>query len=325
MIRWAGWLRERGHQVDMIDIEPYMSPLRRIRFVRKRVKELAPDIVHGFYLTGGGFYASISGAKHVVVSAWGSDVYLDSHDFLKGLCVKYALKHSDAVMGVSDHILDVCKSRIYSGSNHYKVVVGVDTQKFSPAPYLKNEKFTFLSIRPTTPIYNPIMIVDAFEEADLDAQLLMKEPGLDPLRVKTYVTNHHLDDKVEFYHSRPYDEMPAFYNQAHVGISVPNWDGCSPALLECMACAVPVITSDLDHNLGWVDPELAPSPGLSGTDPLSDLMTQAYMTPRATLQTIGWSGREKVKAKAEFDTEMQKAEAIYQEVVGREWTDGDGG
>ena len=157
------------------------------------------------------------------------------------------------------------------------------------------------------------MIICAFEKANLDAQLLMKEPA-------TYdVVPYPLGDKVKFYPARSYDEMPALYNQSHVGISVPSWDGCSPALLECMACGIPVITSDIDQNLGWVDPALNPnpSPNLSAIDQLSNLMTQAYMMPRAVLETIGWSAREKVKAKAEFDTEMRKAEAIYQEVLRR--------
>lgn len=102
--RWVKWFVKRGHEVHLISFKKakienvnfhYIGPLKSVpyfsilcspilfllflkfRTIRKLIKEIDPDIVHGHYLTEHGFLAAASGFKPLVVSAWGSDVLIN--------------------------------------------------------------------------------------------------------------------------------------------------------------------------------------------------------------------------------------------------------
>ena len=216
--------------------------MRRVLPIRDAVASWKPDIVHGHYLTSAGFYASMSGCKKVVVSAWGSDVYSDTKNKYKRWCIKYALNHATMVHGDSEHIVNAVKE-LAPGIETRKILFGIDTDKFKPDP-IAHDKFRFLSIRATSPIYNPMIIVQAFEMSNLDAYLWMPQPSVECQNVKDYVDgNPELKERVVWVDRLTYDEMPKLYNSVDVGISIPNWDSNSTAMMECMACGVPVIAS----------------------------------------------------------------------------------
>lgn len=326
--RWSAHFKKMGHEVSIVsltrdhgssaDYDECVEVLpkqgafhyaRQIFPIRKAVKKLNPDICHGHYMTSGGFYASTSGAKHIVVSAWGSDLYFDSKNFLKRQAIKWAINHSDIVMGDSNHILNEV-GHLSAKAETRKVIFGIDTGLFKPLP-VKHDKFTFLSVRATGGVYNSPIIVKAFEKANLDAILMMQEPQADGFVVKDYVKSKpELDKKVVWYGRRSYAEMPGLYNSADVGISVPSWDSSSTAMNECMACGVPVIASEIPQNHEWVDG----ANGFFARIEVDDLARAMRETAVMRLAHYSFKAREKIVADGDFNTEMSKAERIYQEV-----------
>ncbi|MFQ6061414.1 MAG: glycosyltransferase, partial [Thermoplasmata archaeon] len=100
------------------DIGPYLPPtridyntirqlLRTVGRVKKAIKEVRPDIVHGHYLQDAAFFAARSGYHPLVVSAWGSDVLI--HPFRSRayrLMTKYVLKRADRIHSVSRHLTE---------------------------------------------------------------------------------------------------------------------------------------------------------------------------------------------------------------------------
>lgn len=331
--RWAQWFKLKGDFVSMISLarpqEPwpeydflrYVPPMsrplaytRRIAPIRKLVKKvLRPDIVHGHYMTGGGFYGGLSGCKNVVTSCWGSDIYSDAQKFwLKRQAIKIAMEHSKVVLADSDHLLEAAK-KLRPKTDFRKVIFGIDTDLFKPNP-VPHDKFRFLSIRATGGVYNSLVIAKAFAKANLDAELWMQEPLIDGFEVKDYVASSpELKDKVRWYSRRPYDQMPEIYNQCDVGVSMPSWDSSSTAMNECMACATPVICSDIPQNFEWIENG---NGWWSAIDALalSKVMRAVYEN-QDWLKSHGLLARLKIVKDADFDTEMQKAEAIYKEVV----------
>jgi glycosyltransferase involved in cell wall biosynthesis len=329
--RWSKWLSKKGHEVTMLSLTPdrgndaqeYDSWVglkpHRGRFgysrtalaVRRKLAWMKPDIAHGHYLTGAGFFTSI--AKHAqkrIVSAWGTDVYGDTKVWAKRQCVKWAIKHSDVTLGDSDHIVNAVKNLV-PGVDARKVIFGIDTTLFKPGP-IKHDRFRFLSVRATGVVYNPMVIVEGFERAALDAELFMQEPQASDFKVKDYVNSKpELAKKVSWYGRRSYDEMPKLYNSCDVGISLPSWDSSSTAMNECMACGVPVIASEIPQNHEWVD-------GINGVfspidaDALAQAMRSIYT---ADLKEMKVKARQKIVADGDFDTEMGKAERIYNEVL----------
>ncbi len=318
---------------EVVEVLPKLGALhyaRQIFPIRKAVRKLNPDILHSHYLTAAGFYGSVSGARNKIVSAWGSDIYLDGQDFLKRQCIRYALNHSKVVLADSDHLVNECR-KLAPKARVEKVIFGIDTELFSPKP-IKHDKFTFLSIRATGGVYNSDVIVKAFEKANLDAILMMQEPLPDGFATKDYVKSRpELDKKVVWYSRRPYDQMPELYNSADVGLSIPSHDSSSTAMSECMACGVPVIASDIPQNREWIEDSnydmgeglvrqngylvsLNPNPDPDDEEITLEQIIKWIPTAKGN-KVLGHRARETIIKNADWNTEMSKAERIYKEVL----------
>ena len=339
--RWASWFRDRGHEVMIASLTPlnfpevydkakyvakkagFMGYSRTIFPIRKLMREWNPDIVHGHYLTAAGFYASLSGCRNKMVSAWGGDIYDDSKERLKGMAIRYAIEHSKVCMSCSDHIMDTIRNMCPTVDVR-KILFGAETEHFKPNP-IPHDKFRFLSIRATAPVYNPFVIVQAFEKAELDAELWMQKPLSEPSDAYDYVKSKpELDKRVTWLDARPYDKMPELFNSVDVGISIPSRDNASAAVIECMACGVPVIASELPSNHEWIKDAHTWEGGngfLSKIDSnlLSNVMLKAHSSQmiKDGRGQRGYYARKKIVKNADWNTEMLKAEKIYQEIVER--------
>lgn len=336
--RWGRWLREHGHYVAMLsttDVQGQDSHaelkddydlmwtvkvragplgyLSAIIEVRSFVRSLRLDLVHGMYLTNGGFIASCSGAKKKVVSAWGPDIFKDAKQSrVKRFMVKYSLKHATQVF--VDSIALECEVAGLARVRAKIIRFGANLEKFRPRGIKKYDKFTMLSIRKSEPLYNPIEIVKAFEEvaSGMDARLLLQRPTSKEYDVLMAVWNSPFKERIGFWDERPHESMPELYGSAHVGISMPDSDGCSVAVIECMACGTPVIMS-LTGAMELVEYPYCADQGTKHNQ-LSDAMAFMYKVhsenPEQFIE-MGRKARERAERYGNFELSMHKAEDCY--------------
>ena len=65
------------HKLEIkFKVIPKVQVIEKIIKVKRLVKNISPDIIHGHFVSGGGCYAYLSGFKPLVVTAWGSDINL---------------------------------------------------------------------------------------------------------------------------------------------------------------------------------------------------------------------------------------------------------
>lgn len=339
--RWARWLRSNGHYVAILsttnidgsgtkeifkDDYDYqitaklrdgpMGYLAAVVMVRSVAKDLKIDVVHGLYLTSGGFLAALSGHKNKVVSAWGSDINRDMKDGkIKRFMVRYALKHSKMVFASSIALSE--SVRALGLKDDIRIIrFGPNMEKFRPQGIRHYEKFTYLSIRKPEPIYRQEAIVEAFENiaSGLDARLLVQRPSSKNNDLFMRIMNSPMKEKIGFWDERDHDDMPELYGAAHVGISVPESDGFSSAVVECMACGTPVIMPH-EGDTELVNPDISVRDGRS----LEDAMRKAHrLWSEDNHQWTEQRHRARMTAElyGNFDINMQKAEAAYYEMVG---------
>ena len=125
--------------------------------------------------------------------------------------------------------------------------------------------------------------------------------------------NEYLKSHVVWLDKRPYDQMPELLNSCDCGVSIPSWDSSSTAMMEAMACGIPVIASRIPMNEEWILPFLHSVMGTRITvEDIADRMVECQEYP---LKAMGKNARELVMRKADFQTEMTKAERIYTEVL----------
>ena len=303
------------HVLSLVEKPGLRGFLGRIPYVRAYVYAFQPDIVHGHYLTSGGFYAAMSGHPNVVVSAWGSDIYRDTKKPSRNLLVRYALKKCNAITGGCDDIIRVIKS--YHPKAHiHKFIVGPDTAIFIPKPELKGKIFTFLSGRASRPIYNPIRIVRAFEFFNgNDWRLLLQRPTKPYPELEEIVQNSKQPWRpanIEWYSVRDHSEMPDLFGQANVTISVPDTDGGSALMLESMACGVPVIASRIPQNDEWNGLGVY-KPKDDSVKALAEVMDRVCKNPEET-RKYGDFARSIIIQKGEWDVQMYGMLRLYEAV-----------
>ena len=222
-----------------------------VRWIRRLLHDLRPDIVHAHWLCGFACFAALAGADPLVAMAWGSDVLRAGR--LKRLANRIALRRAKLAMADSHALVDAMVDLGVDGPEMLLMSWGVDLDHFRAAENGRAavrsalglpEGRIVLSPRSLMPLYNPRVIVEAFEllADDLpDLQLVLKHMGTDhpsigPLRHP---------DRVHVVGHVPYERMVDWYQAADVCVSVASSDSSPRSVWEAMASGTPCVVSDL--------------------------------------------------------------------------------
>lgn len=297
---------------------PWFSALPTVRRLAAR---LAPDLVHGHYITSYGLWAAACGRRPLVLTGWGSDILVSPR---RSRAVRWLtgwiLRRADLITADSQDMLDEI-ARYRPRAPLHQVYWGADTEKFRPYPST-DPVFRIVSLRAWEPNYNIDVILDA------TARLRAAEPGaaielhllgggsLEP-RLRSTAQALGLADVVHFHGRVDEDRLAQLVNRAHVSVSIPTSDATSVALLESMAAGLPVIVSDLPANRQWVDAQggwlLAPR------DPvvLAEALRALLHDPARALE-MGRRNRARVDPEAARRTQMDRMDALYRGLLAGE-------
>jgi glycosyltransferase involved in cell wall biosynthesis len=135
-----------------------------------------------------------------------------------------------------------------------RVPKGVDTALFRPdGPHMREalrlvDKRLVATVARLVPIKNVRLLIDAF--AILHARvpgvhLLIVGDGPEAAALKNQALAKRVADAVTFAGSVPHADTPAFYRSADVFALSSDFDNSPNAVLEAMACGLPVVTTDV--------------------------------------------------------------------------------
>ena len=231
-----------------------------VRWIRRLLSEVRPDVVHAHWLCGFACFAAMAGARPLVAMAWGSDVL--RADRLKRAANRLALNRASLAMADSQALLE---AMVDLGGRRESMLLmswGVDLEHFRPSGRDRSavraelglpEGRTILSPRSLMPLYNPRTIVEAFElVADElpDVQLVLKHmatdrPAIGPLRHP---------DRVHVVGHVAYEHMVDWYQASDVCVSIASSDSSPRSVWEAVASGTPCVVSDLP----WVHELIEP-------------------------------------------------------------------
>jgi len=294
---------------------PKMARMRRI------VRGFAPDIVHGHYLTVGGFYAAFSGGRKIVGSAWGSDVYYGpEQSFKERMILKSALKRLDLVFAGTAHMAQRVRAYGYYGDIRI-FRWGADPNLFRKLGHHGTEEFRVLSVRPCDRIYNPIVVLNAFklilQELRNTYLYLFDFGNMIGMVHEIIEADRELAGRVRFLPQKPYGEMPEVYNTADIAISLPDSDSAAASVLEAMACELPVIATDIPNMREWIVDGVDGYLTLINPESVAAKLRVAH-SARAELANMGRRARAKVldeKRQGTFESNIRVAEDAYKKLL----------
>lgn len=268
----------RGHRVVVVTDEaqgPY-PPLqgvayrfysgrvrlpRRARQIRAVLEKEKADVLHSHYLNVGGFLGVATGFHPHLMHGWGSDVFIAPHySQAQLLKTRLALRTADFVLSPSTVMRDEL-SRLGLGLKHNEALAwGIDTRHFAPKPaeaatfrkkYGLDDGLVVFSPRALQPLYHQDKLVEAWARVLLDvpnARLLLSRYGAEApfaLHLENLIAKLGLGANVSWLEPLDYDGLPGAYSAADVVVSIPRSDAPAITVLEAMACARPVVVSDL--------------------------------------------------------------------------------
>lgn len=117
----------------------------------------------------------------------------------------------------------------------------VDTTLFAPISNLERHPRRICYVGRLEPEKNPEALIEAIQE--LDVELLVIGNGSLGPRLREYVSHHQLS--VQFLGNLPNRQLPTILNSASMFVMPSLLEGHPKALLEAMACALPVIGADV--------------------------------------------------------------------------------
>lgn len=263
----AGHVRRGRQLVDFCDVAERVEVLpdelvgagtvRRAAWLRRLVAELRPDIVHAHWLSTWGCLATFGGQAPVIVTPWGSDVYLATG--AARALGDLGLRRATRVVARSRHMHAELVARGAPPSRIVPLDLGVDLERFRPAAPRERQQIrdrlnlgtgpVILSLRAGTALYNLDVALGAFQRVRerFPTVTLVMVNGDAPLSwsMRRALREHAHDVRVQVLGAIGHVEMALYMRAATVGISIPQSDGSPNAVWEALSCGLPLVLSEL--------------------------------------------------------------------------------
>ncbi|MBI1282352.1 MAG: glycosyltransferase [Anaerolineaceae bacterium] len=154
-----------------------------------------------------------------------------------------------------DHIVTASPESFRLPSQKVKVIGhGIDTELFKPAPPQPNARpFTLISVGRIAPVKRLEIIISAVkalrEQGQTDVKLLLvgevaAQDAAYGDQLRQLTNDYQLTDTVTFTGGMPYEAVAREYQQADVMVNMSATGSMDKAVLEAMACGLPVVTAN---------------------------------------------------------------------------------
>jgi len=283
--RWANALAERGAGVHLFSFDEPRELDPRVMWellpgrpprgyflaagrLRRRLHELRPDLLHAHYASGYGLLARLCRYRPLVTSVWGSDVYhFPTISPLHRAVLCGNLRAADWVCSTSRVMAERVRELAADVHRISITPFGVDLARFTPGP--RKPTGGALTITITKPLYAEYghkLLLRGFAQVqrrlhaegrrDLADSLRLRIIGEGPYRAALVrlVEELGIAPAVAFMGRLPYDQIPEELAYGDI-FAAPTLcrESFGVAVVEAMACELPVLVSDADGFREVVD------------------------------------------------------------------------
>lgn len=291
----------------------------------KRVLEaVQPDVFHAHYAVEHGFYGSFAGFHPYVVSAWGSDLLVESRTFLGGRIARRALARADLVTA-NDVSLARRAAELGVPEDRVEVVhLGIDRVFLEAGEHSVNLPSglpppTVISTRAMEPLYNIDVVLRAFarlRERLPAARLIVAHEGSERGRLEALARELGIEQAMTFTGRLAPAELAGALAGAHVYVSVPSSDSLALSTVEAMAAGAFPVVSDLASNEGWVVNGVNGLPVPAGDAVALAGALERALTDDALRRAAAASNRAKAEASGLRERNMLLMERHYYRLAG---------
>jgi hypothetical protein len=307
-------------------IRHWFGPLTVYRAAKKLrgfIEEVKPDLVHAMRIPYEGMLAAdaYSGAP-LLVSIWGNDFTLHAPSTpLMGHYTRWTMQVADALH--TDCHRDVRLAHEWGfGARQLSLVApgngGIRSDVFYPpaeaveAPVILNPRGVRQYVRNDCFFRAIPLVLKKYPNAKFLCAAMAGDG-----QAQQWIRELKIEHAVELLAPMPNMEMAKVYRRAQILVSPSIHDGTPNTLLEGMACGCFPTAGDLESLREWI------TPGENGllfdaNDPqsIAEAILHAIENKNLREKAAGMN-REMIAARAEYKTNMQRAEEFYKAVIGK--------
>jgi glycosyltransferase involved in cell wall biosynthesis len=341
--RWCEALIERGFEVKCFSLEPfegdrsygvYLKPRLRpakLRYISsfdmvgRAVRAFAPDVVVPIHFPNYGLVSWLMRVDApVYLVGWGSDIlHAAEKSFVHKWITRQIVHHADWLNVDAEIMRTYLVDRYDISSATVDLITwGLPANWYekpiSPPP--DGPPWKVICHRRLDYDMNPILLLEGFEqsvERGFDGILSIKGHGPWADRVRSWVDEHRLGDRVEYLPWMDYDELRDVIAEHHIYVTSAWVDSTSVSLLEIMSQGNYPVVTDIPANREWVIHE---HNGLlfhpQSPRELADMLLHVQRNP-AWISEARPLNRPLVERKASWDIHMDTVAASIRRVAGR--------
>lgn len=346
-VRWVNAMVEKVSELHLLTMHqpndpidrrieihhlPYKAPhgyFLNLKHLKKILANLQPDLLHVHYASGYGTLGRLTGYHPLILSVWGSDVYdFPAISFLHRALVAANLRQADWVCSTSQVMAKQTQS-IFPVSNLSMTPFGIDIEKFSPVPILRNQNYlTIGTVKRLTPKYGIDILLKAFAQAKTMAtidrpeianklRLMIVGDGSQKKELESLAQQLKIRDITNFVGAVPHQQVPHYLNQMDIYVAASRLDSESfgVAVLEASACGLPVVVSDAgglpevveDRISGYIVPK-------ENVEATAKAIFQLIQNPSDRV-SMGLAGRNLVGDRYIWHKNVEFMKQIYEELL----------
>jgi glycosyltransferase involved in cell wall biosynthesis len=230
--------------------------------LRRVLDEIRPDVFHAHFAVEHGFYGATAGFHPYVVSAWGSDLLVESRSALGRRVASWALSRAELVTGNDASLVQRAIELGVPPEKASVVHLGIERLFLDAGAEGVNLREddasspTVISDRALEPLYNVGAVLTAFAAAhgeQPDARLIVAGAGSEGAQLSRAASQLNLEGSVNFTGYLTAEALAQHLARAYVYVSVPSSDSFALSNLEAMAAGAFPIVSDLPSVDGWIE------------------------------------------------------------------------
>ncbi|MCQ3978593.1 MAG: hypothetical protein DPW09_34660 [Anaerolineae bacterium] len=290
------------------------------------------DLLHAFWADEAGFSVALAGSwlsRPVVVSIGGGeltnlpDINYGAQRFLtRRLTTRYALKKAALVTAGSAYQLDVCRAHHIPESKLRLAPLGVDTNLFQPAPLpvkskIQNRKSkienpVLVQAASLLPVKNQRLLLEVLAQVKKEIpQIKLNLAGSGPLysELAEVAGQFDLNDSLLWQQQVAYLAMPSLYQSSHLYLQTSGHESQGMAVLEAMACGVPVLGTPVG-----VAREVACLPPQTSAEALAAQVVELF-SDETHYQELRRQARQRIEAGYSLMVATQNFLNLYHEVL----------
>lgn len=265
---------------------------RTVKTITRKHMQRPFDVVHAFWADEAGLTAVFAGARlgiPAIITFGGGELthlpdigYGTQGSKIRGWSVRLAMRRAAALTAGSRYQHQLAIRNGAPPQKLHLLPLGVDTSRFSPAEMLIPARPTIVQAASLVPVKDQVLLLEVLERLrDHISDICLRLVGSGPLegQLRQLAAQANLNHHIIWQAAVPHPAMPEQYRQAQLYLQTSRHESQGMAVLEAMACGLPVIGTPVG-----VLPEVAARPATADPDLLAKQAAEIFS------QTKDWQG-----------------------------------